>query len=319
MLPSDDVRVTVLHPAGAVGALPAGVDSYAVPGRTGPWGRLRYEQSDLPLAARHLGCGLLITLEGAPIASRVPVAALVSVAAPERTGGVLDSLRRAAGSGGRSIAALRLQFSDLEPVGRPVRSGRLVDPFVWTGFERQAGRPAGAYVLCHGLRRQQVGLAMAAWSWVDGSLGDSYPLLILGADSELEAFVRIAAEQLDLNQSIEFRPEVDLPALPSIYRNAAAYLGLGMNAGGQPLRWALASGVPVAAVEGPRAAAILGEAGYLAPAGDARALGAACLSLLVQEQLAERLRQRGSKIAAAYFGDGPLRRLRSVLQEAAGG
>jgi hypothetical protein len=45
---------------------------------------------------------------------------------------------------------------------------------------------------------------------------------------------------------------------------------------------------------------ILGDAGYLVPDGDTRALGAACLSLLVQDELAESLRVKGRRRATTY-------------------
>lgn len=315
VLTGSDLQLTVLHPAGNLSGLPEGVEIHALPQRSGPWATLRYEQFDQPRAAARLGCDALLIWEGgAPIAARLPIVALPGALPAGPAAGVLRSLQRAAGRAGRSVAHRVLYPGDGPPPAGSPGHARPFPPFVSAGFARLSPGGSKTYVLCYGLRRQYVALALAAWTWVDGSLGDTYPLLFLGVEPELEQFVRIVAAELDVTDSIEFRPQVQLDSLPGIYREAAAYLGVGRSAWGQPLRWALAAGVPIAAVEDPTSAAIVRQAGYLAPAGDARALGAACLSLLVQEDLADRQRTRGLQIAAAYSGATPIDQLRRLLQ-----
>lgn len=319
-LPAEDLRISLLHPPGLRSALPGAVAGHELPLRPGAWGRLRYEQFDLPRAARRLGCdGLLIFDGGAPIAARLPTVALSDEAFGGQRRGAIDALRRAAGRAGRSVTAQVLYPRDGPPAAGTASAARGFAPLISEGFSRLGAEGAQSYVLCHGLRRQQVPLALAAWSWVDGSLGDSYPLLLLGADSDLEQQVRQAAAALDLADSIRFQAELDLQSLPAVYHDAAAVLSLGAPAWGQPLRWALAAGAPVAAVHSQTAGSILSDTGYLAPEGDARALGAACLSLLVQPELADRLRERGRRIAAAYFGEQPVTELRQLLQDSLSG
>lgn len=318
MLAADDLQLSVLHPLGFVDTLPDGIRSHPLPVRPGAWGRLRYEQFDLPRAARRLNCHLLLVVDGgAPIASRLPTAAMATGGRAGRTPGLAEGLQLAAGRAGRSVTRLTLYPDDLQADEELPKNGERFTPFLSPAFDQPADSKSRSYVLCYGLRQHQVGLLLAAWSWIDGSLGDTYPLVLLGSSPELEAFVRLAAEPLNLNDSIAFRPEVDLNSLPSIYRAAAVFLSSGAAASGQTLRWALASGTPVASVDGPVAASILGGAGYLAPEGDARALGAACLSLLVQEQLADQLRERGKRIAARYFEPTVVADLRSLLRAAA--
>ncbi len=318
VLSADDLQISLLHPPGSIGALPDGIHSHPMPVSSGAWGRLRYEQFDLPRAARRLSCQLLLVVDGgAPIASRLPTAALATDRRPGRSPGLVEELRWAAGRAGRSVTRLTLYPDDLPSDRGLPQNGRRFTPFVSAAFDPPPISEPRNHVLCYGVRRQQVALLLAAWSWVDGSLGDTYPLVLLGSSPELEAFVQIAAEELNLNDSIAFRPEVDLTSLSSIYREAAAFLSVEAAASGQTLRWALASGTPVASVDESVAASILGGAGYLAPDGDARALGAACLSLLVQEQLADQLRERGKRIAAKYFEPTVVADLHSLLRAAA--
>ncbi len=86
---------------------------------------------------------------------------------------------------------------------------------------------------------------------------------------------------------------------------------------GQFLRWAVACGLPVAAAVTPEAESILGEAAYVTPSGDARALGAACLSLLVEEDLAESLRLSGARRAVAYHSGRGVEELAGLLRRSA--
>ena len=86
---------------------------------------------------------------------------------------------------------------------------------------------------------------------------------------------------------------------------------------GQLLRWALACGLPVAAASTPEAGSILGDAAYIAPAEDARALGAACLSVLVEEDLAESLKVAGARRAGSYHSGRGVEELAGLLRRAA--
>jgi len=107
--------------------------------------------------------------------------------------------------------------------------------------------------------------------------------------------------------------------LPALYRGATVFLHLGFTANGQELRWALATGTPVAGVKTPAAAAILGEAGYLVGDGDARTLGAACLTLLVErDEMGRRLGQAGMLRAGGYHRPAAVAGLVDLLAAASG-
>jgi glycosyltransferase involved in cell wall biosynthesis len=119
-----------------------------------------------------------------------------------------------------------------------------------------------------------------------------------------------------LEDSVQLLNSLDWYQLPALYRGAQAFLHTGSSQTGQEFRWALAAGVPIASVEGSHAASIAGEAAYLAPRGDTRALGAACLTLLVEpEAVAKPLRQKGLLRAGAYHGEEPREAWYRVFEE----
>jgi glycosyltransferase involved in cell wall biosynthesis len=141
---------------------------------------------------------------------------------------------------------------------------------------------------------------------VEGSTGEAAPLVLLGVEPAAERAILVQASALGVENTVRILPPVPLDELPELFRGAAAYLSADPEADGQPLRWALSCGVPVAGLSLPEPVAILGQAGYLVQPGNARRLGAACLTLLVEEQVAAGLRDKGLARAEAYRGRGPL-------------
>ena len=306
----------VLHPQGDLPELPADVRTRALSASQSSWERIQYEQVTLPRAAAELAADLLLILgEGIPLAASLPIVALPPIEPANSSAGVLEGLRRAAGRAGARGASATLYPADTLNLGQRAQS---YPPFVSDDFRHHQGRtPDGAleYVLCYDTEPEEVRKALAAWTWVDGSLGDTYPLLFLGCDSETEHQILAAAAELDVADSVVIRSKV--LELPVIYQSAAAFLSVGLSAWGQPIRWALASEVPVAAFETGAGSSIIGEAGYLVPQGDTRALGAACLSLLVQEELAASLRAKGRRRAEAYRGRPPIQQLIEIQKRTA--
>jgi len=305
-----------LYPQGELPELPPEVRTQALPASRHGWQRLRYDQATLPRAAAELGADLLLILgEGIPLAARLPIVAVTPLEPTSSSAGVLESLRRAAGRAGARGASATLCPADvLSSAG----NAEAYPPFVSNGFRHQEGKSPDSiqeYVLCYDTDPENVRKALAAWTWVDGALGDTYPLLFLGCDSDTERQILEVAAELNVLDSVTIRSKVS--ELPNIYHRAAAFLSVGLAAWGQPFRWALAAEVPVAAFETRPASSIMGEAAYLVPQGDTRALGAACLSLLVQEELADSLRAKGRKRAEAYRGGPPIQQLIEILKRTA--
>jgi len=321
------LHLSLVHPEGHPPRLPEGIHLQSAAVKLSDWGALRYQQRELPRLARALGADLLlIPRPSAPLASPVPVAALLHGSPVPRPASALQRLQWALGAAGAAGAACRLILSDLPTAGPGARGVASVPPFVGAGFRPPDGSGASAperfglepgYVLCCGLQAEQLPLLLAAWTWVEGSIGDAAPLALLGLDPSAEQAAWAQARELGIETSLKILPPAALTDLPDLYRGAAAYLSVGLGASGQSLRWALSCGVPVAGLNSPETDSILGEAAYLVPPGEARRLGAACLTLLVEEQVAAALRQKGLGRATAYHGRGPLEAWIRVFRSAA--
>jgi len=138
-----------------------------------------------------------------------------------------------------------------------------------------------------------------------------------GSAAATEHALAERAKRLEILSPVISIRQVAYDHLASVYRGASALLTASGSEHGQELRWALACGVAVAAVQTGLAGSVLGGAGYLTPNGDARALGAACLTLLVQPEVATDLQQKGLLRAMAYHDEGVLRSWVAALQAAA--
>ncbi len=104
-----------------------------------------------------------------------------------------------------------------------------------------------------------------------------------------------------LEDTIVPYPSLPTRYLPQIYARAAVlFHPAPATPAGSPLRLALAWGVPIAGLEEPTTEALVGDAAYLAPATDPRALGAALVTLMVEPAVAEALAQRGITRASTW-------------------
>jgi len=322
-----DLRLSLVHPDGHPPPLPEEIHLQAAEVKLSAWGALRYQQRELPRLARAVGAALLfIPQPAAPLASPVPAAALLHASPGPRPASALERLRRALGAAGAVGAACRLILADLPTVGPGARGAARMPPFVGADFlppdPSGAAAPkrfglAPGYVLSCGLQAEQLPLLLAAWTWVEGSIGDAAPLALLGLDPSAEQAARVQARELGVETSLKILPPAALADLPDLYRGAAVYLSVSPGANGQPLRWALSCGVPIAGLNSPETDCVAGEAAYLVQPGEARRLGAACLTLLVEEQVATALRQKGLVRATAYRGRGPLETWIQVFRRAA--
>jgi glycosyltransferase involved in cell wall biosynthesis len=142
---------------------------------------------------------------------------------------------------------------------------------------------------------------LETWSWAAGSVGEYYPLILVGLDDAQRSSLGQLAQEYGLEGTIRSLPSLPPSLLAAVYRGCSVLLHPGpVSPWGDPLRLALASGLPVVAAESPLADALVGPAGYLAPAGDPRTLGAALITVLVEDELASRLSQAARQRAAAW-------------------
>lgn len=296
------------------------------------WGRLNWEQRLLPGMAARVGAGLL-HLSGSSPALFGAAGALVSPAG--FTGGdpagnrprlrLAGRLRQAFSQGGLVRTAALLWPVDLPLSGggppavrlpavvHPVFSSEAfpvskLDPTVRA--ELQALNLAENYLLYHGPADEpDLRQLLDAWSWAAGSIGADFPLLLVGLDGQSQDRLSALLAEYQLTGTAWPLPPLSLSALAVVYRGCTALIHLSpVSPWGDPLRLALACARPVVGLESEGAAALIGPAGYLVPPSQpypqlCRALGAALITLVVEQSLAADLSQAAQARAASWKFD----------------
>ena len=281
--------------------------SFATPSG-GTLRRATFDQLTFPRAARRSGAQLLLYLHpSAPFAASAPTVTWygdgVNPLAKGRQGG---RLARSLAQGGMHGAAAVLRSVDM-PADPIDARWVAVPPSVPSAFfaDRTAPAPpapAGLpeeFVLAVCESTAALPLLLAAWTWVESSLGDTYALLLAADNEEARQAAQLAADRMGLSETVRSVVLAD-EAWPAVFRHAATLLHAGERQNAAALRWALASDLPVAALATPASESIVGTAGYLVSPPEARALGAACLTLLVEEEIAVSLREKGRARAGSY-------------------
>lgn len=307
-------------PAAAEGWLPAGVEVHRAAQDRNPRGRLEWEQRTLPGLQRTLKAAVLHTTAGSAALFGRGASLCSPAAAPvaaERPRGFFDRLRLAALAGGQARLSGTLWPADLpdpEQGGRLHRLPPLLEPH---GLQSGAGQghnggPEQAdldlpesYILgCAPPGEVGLGLALDAWSWAAGPIGQSHPLLLAGVEAGQADFARLVSER-EVGGTVEALPALPPWMLRRLVEGAAAVFHPGhMPPWGSLLRLALALGKPVIAVQDRLSQALVGPAAYLAPADNPRTLGAGILTVIVNEEVASSLSEAGKKRAATWRGAG---------------
>ena len=225
------------------------------------------------------------------LVSPVPQAVLTAAPVAARPKGLAGRLAWAAAQASVANAELRFVYDDLGVA--EFRVAERLAPWVSPRFTPDApamgSQPIAEltgerpYLLCHGLNPEGADMLAAAWSWAAGSVGDAYALLILGATPRVQSRLWEWAGEHGWQANLYFPSCADLDALRDVYRQALIYVQIDPILSGQGLRWAQAGGAAIVGFERGPTASITGAAGILVPEGDARQLGAAILTLLVEE------------------------------------
>jgi hypothetical protein len=330
----EGIQALVGLPAESTHALPIDVERHliAVPDR--PVSRLLWEQRRLPELARDLKADLIHSFEGGSLLGNgrsviSPATRIwrISSLNHNREGLSLAArLRDAFGYGGLSRSGGLFWPSDMADL-RPAQESRfafsrlppvyllpaVVHPaFSWRKEEPDLETLAGLYlpesfILYHGSgNRDALRRLLEAWSWAAGPIGEYYPLVAVGLDqSQAESFQEIA-HRINVEGSVLCVPAMTLPKLGVLYRSSSAlFYPQETSAWGSPLRLALACARPVVGLETQLNDKILGPAGYLVPDSPNatkrnRGLGAALISVIVEERLAERMIEVARKRSEAY-------------------
>jgi len=281
-----------------------------LPRPIGEWAEAAFDHWHFPREARRQRADLVLFLHAsAPLSSPAPVLSVYgdgdSLPGSDRRGG---RLARALALGGLRGAQAVLRSEDV-PVGDYHLPWFEVPAIVPSSFspgptadDRQVADRLGlaqSYVLAAGETEVTLPTLLAGWTWVEGAMGDSSSLLIANLGDVPERFAVDMADQLGVGDSVRTINPGDQD-WAAVLRGASALLHGGGRRNAGLLRWALASGLPVSALLTPITESVLGPAGFLVPERDSRGLGAACLTLLVEEEVANSLKERGLDRAAGY-------------------
>jgi glycosyltransferase involved in cell wall biosynthesis len=140
-----------------------------------------------------------------------------------------------------------------------------------------------------------------AWNWAAGAIGEYYPLLLVGLDDNDRQIITEMRARFDLGETIQVLPDVLPSNLPQIYRQSTAvFHPAPASPWCGPTRLAMAAGKPLVSIEHELTAAIVGPAAYLIRENDARALGAGLVTVVVEEELAERLSAAALKVYRSW-------------------
>jgi glycosyltransferase involved in cell wall biosynthesis len=281
-------------------------------------GNLLWEQRALPAIARRVQARCIHTLSYfAPQFSPAPV--IVSPAANfDRPSGFRGRLRFALGVGGQSQAQTVLWPGDL-PVPARAAAWRHVLPFVHSAFSRPQSPPRSpeeTYVIVPGeLDEKALHLLAAAWSWAEAGLGEACSLVVCDLDGARLEKLRSLCRDAGTAAPVSALPAAAPAQRAALFQHARAVLILTpIQPWGDSLLQALAAARPIIAEESTLVSARVGPAGYLVPAGDARAIGAALITVVgeadVEQQLCDAARAR----SAGWTGE----EITLVLREAYG-
>lgn len=319
-----EVRAIVVLPDRPLDPLPAQIETQILAVPDSPSTRLKWEQRILPGLARELGAQGVHLTSGHPalFASTSSILSPTGFAANPlesddygRRRGLASRLREALGQGGRVRAGGILWPNDL-PAPRSDVPLVPLPPVVHPAF---TGGDSGSrddisglempetYLLYHGPHtRRDLQRLLSAWIWAAGAIGEYYPLLLVGMGEAGRDSLKPLLDLYQLGETVRPLPELPLSGLVELYQNCSAlFHPAPVNPWGSPVRMALACGKPVVALESPLADALVGPAAYLVPGGKpeadrSRALGAALLTVIVEENIANALSEAARQRAAGW-------------------
>ncbi len=269
--------------------------------------RDEWVQRILPRLAQENGAGDIHTTGlGASLFGKAPT--LVSPAELE-SAAPRSRWKAALGRGG--LARARVLWPNDLPDPRMPGTVRRLPPIVHPEFQAGVVSPASQvklpeeFVLVHGLPDERSLLALLeSWTWAAASIGEFYPLVIVGLDDETSHRVQAQMPKFHVEESVRVLADVQPQDLAAIYKACTALVHLGAPAPwGNPLRAALAGGKAIVAQQEPLTEAIVGAAAYLAPPQDLRAFGAAIITVVVDEKAREKLEDTARQRAAHWKAD----------------
>ena len=159
-----------------------------------------------------------------------------------------------------------------------------------------------SYILYHGpCHPVALRTLLESFGWAAGPVGENYPLLILGMDDVGRENLPELLAEYSLESCVRALPVISPYSVLRLYQNCSAlFHPTEITPWGNPLRNAIACGKPVVAGETTLSDALVGPAGYLVALGHPRELGAALLTVIVEEGVANQLSAAALRHAAGW-------------------
>lgn len=310
------VKPVIALPGEPLPWLPEGIEVHVEPADDTLSARLAWEQRDLVRMGKRLGADLLhLTSSRPPLLGSVP--SMVSPAGyPNSTPpeGITDRLREALSSGGMARLGGLLWPSDLAAVppggikaplyllpAEPISSSTSQISDRDLAKIRTLDLPE-TYILYHGpVDKRSLHHLLEAWSWAAASIGEHFPMLILGLDALSRRVLRTLLDKSGLQDTVRDLPALEPALVPHLYQGCAAVFHPSPLSAWGPTAWlALRLGKPLVAAASALADKLVGAGAYLLPQGDQRALGAALITVIVEQGVAESLSQAGRQRSAGW-------------------
>ncbi len=313
-----------------------------------PLAKVRFEQVEIPRAARQLHADIVhIPYWAPPLRSPAPLVVtvhdIIPLLLPEHRGSLpmrIYTALAAAATRGAAEVITDSRSSSRDIIARlqlPPERVHTVHLAAAEHFAPAAGKtPADSLCAKHGLpecyalylggfqQRKNVRHLLAAWTWARLGLPEGCQLVIAGrlpahADGRVFHDLPAIAVRHGIRESVRFIGAVGEADKPALYRGAACFVFPSSYEGfGLPPLEAMACGVPVITTGAGSLSEVVGDAAYLvSDPTDARKLGAAIISVIVDTELASDLRTRGFKQAALFSWEQTARETARIYQHAA--
>ena len=334
-----EMRLTVIVPREARQAasgtlqdanLPSNCSLHPVAGSLANPAKLRFEQFTFPRLCRELRADVAhVPYWGSPLRPSVPTVVsildIIPLLLPEYRGGPLVRAYTGLVKASAQNAALVLTISEssrrdivkhLDIPESRVRVTYLAadaryspkrDPVDEAALRRHHPDLPQEYVLYLGGfdARKNVETLLQVYTWAQDTLGQDFPLVIAGQlpDTHNDFFrdPRVIAQALEVQDVVRCIGPVAEEDKPALYRGAMAFLYPTRYEGfGLPALEALACGVPVVGSHASSVPEIVGAAGMLVDADDARSMAGALIAVVTEYELHERLAKAALEQAARF-------------------
>jgi glycosyltransferase involved in cell wall biosynthesis len=334
----EGVEPLLALPAAPPAWVPEGVTGHVTGVKNTPSGRLLWEQVKLPGLASQVGADLIHITSHTP-ALFAPIRTVISPAGftgfpneglkPKIKGenrdmwesgqpeGFAERLRRSLSRGSQERVLALFWPQDLPYYEGKTHTAviKWLPPIVHPAFlrDQEQGKQGtfhdlpDTYFLYQGpYNRFALHNLLQAWSWATGPLGDSCTLLLVGVAEDrlkpLDQFLKTSG----LADSLQVLPTLSPDELAGLYRACKGlFHPAPLSVWEGPLRYALSCARPIITAQSPLVDALLGPAAYSLPEKDFRGMGAAMITIAIEEEVEESLsrsaRERSAKWDLGLF------------------